>query len=141
MGVSRRRGHARALRARFSAVIERPQVYRGRSSRANPNDLITLAIQVGRYTEKAVSEGSRFEHVIPHDWKGSLDPDVCCRRVVTSLTERERALLFQVLAPLARKPMTDEFLTCGKRHNVIDAVGLAIWSTGSRLAGRFSRTS
>lgn len=121
-------------------VIERPQVYRGRSSPGDPNDLITLAIQVGRYTERATTEGAAtVEHVLPHNWKGSMDADICCHRVANALDEKERALLYSVLAPLARKPMTVEFLTSGKRHNVIDAVGLGIWSVGSRLAGRFTR--
>ncbi len=30
-------------------VIEKPQIYRASKSKADPNDLITLAIQVGRY--------------------------------------------------------------------------------------------
>lgn len=120
-------------------VIERPQVYRSRASKGDPNDLITLAIQVGRYTERAVFAGSTFEHVLPRDWKATVDADVLCHRVVASLTEHERAFLFGVLEPLARKPMILEHLTAGRRHNVIDAVGLAKWSVGSRLAGRFAR--
>lgn len=120
-------------------IIERPQVYRGRSSKGDPNDLITLAIQVGRYTERMVAQGSSVEHVIPHDWKGTVDPDVLCRRVAATLSAPERDLLYRVLAPLARRPMTDEHLTSGRRHNVIDAVGIAKWSVGSRLAGRFTR--
>jgi hypothetical protein len=124
---------------RHPVVIERPQVYRGRGSKGDPNDLITLAIQVGQYKERAERSGSKVELVLPHSWKGTVDPDILCRRVVASLSEVECAVLFRVLAPLARKPMTDEHVTSGKRHNVIDAVGLAIWSTGSRLAGRFTR--
>jgi hypothetical protein len=104
---------------RHPVVIERPQVYRGRGSKGDPNDLITLAIQVGQYKERAERSGSKVELVLPHSWKGTVDPDILCRRVVASLSEVECAVLF--------------------RHNVIDAVGLAIWSTGSRLAGRFTR--
>jgi hypothetical protein len=81
-----------------------------------------------------------MEEILPHDWKGSVCPDILCRRVVASLLPAEYSLIVGVLAPLARKPMTDEFLTSGRRHNVIDAVGLAIWSTGSRLAARFPRS-
>lgn len=122
-------------------VIERPQIYRGRSSKGNPNDLITLAIQVGRYTERVVAQGSKYEHVLPHDWKGSVDSEILCHRVAACLAPCELELLYRVLAPLARKPMTQEHLTAGKRHNVIDAVGIAMWSVGSRLAARFSRAS
>lgn len=122
-------------------VIERPQVYRGRSSKGDPNDLITLAIQVGRYTERFATQGSNVEHILPHAWKGTVDADVLCRRVVAALAPAERDLLLRVLAPLARKQMTDEHLTAGRRHNVIDAVGIAKWSVGSRLAGRFTRAA
>jgi len=118
-------------------IIERPQVYRGRSSKGDPNDLITLAIQVGQYKERCERAQSKVELVLPRDWKGTVDPDVLCHRVVTSLSPSERDCLIRIITPLARKPMTDEHLTAGKRHNVIDAVGLAKWSRGARLPGRF----
>lgn len=116
-------------------VIERPQIYRGRSSRADPNDLITLAIQVGMYTEVFADRG--VEHILPHTWKGTIDPDILCRRVWKSLDAEEQAFLGQVLAPLARKPFNEANLTEGKRHNVIDAVGLAKWSLSRARAGVF----
>lgn len=115
-------------------VIERPQIYRGRASKGDPNDLITLAILVGRYTE-AFSERI-VEHILPHDWKGSVDADVLCRRVVASLSNEERTLLFRVLEPLARKPCSQD-VSAGLRHNVIDAVGIAKWSTKRARAGVF----
>jgi hypothetical protein len=117
-------------------VIERPQIYQGRSSRANPNDLITLAIQVGRYTERFAA-GRDVEHLLPHTWKGTVDPDILCRRVWASLDEREKDLLGSRLSPLAREPFNAENLTEGKRHNVIDAVGLAKWSLKRARAGVF----
>ncbi len=118
-------------------IIERPQVYRDRSSKGDPNDLITLAIQVGRFTERY--QPRSVEHVLPRAWKGTMDPDQLCARVVACLLPREYDRLMPVLAPLARKPMTAEFLTSGRRHNVIDAVGIAKWSVGARLAARFTR--
>lgn len=117
-------------------IVERPQVYKGRASKGDPNDLITLAIQVGQYKERFLSTGRPVEEVIPHTWKGSLDPDICCRRVVASLTESERELLMLVLTPLARAPVHAE-LTAGRRHNVIDAVGIAKWSLRRSRAGVF----
>jgi hypothetical protein len=120
-------------------IIERPQVYRDRSSKGDPNDLITLAIQVGRYTERCEALGAKVEHVLPREWKGTVDPDVLCHRVTRALSESERELLYTALAPLARKPMTTEHLTSGKRHNVIDAVGIAKWAVSGRLPARFTR--
>jgi hypothetical protein len=120
-------------------IIERPQVYAGRMSKGDPNDLITLAIQVGRYTERF--QHLACEHVLPRSWKGTVDADVLCRRVYAVLSEAERAILDPVLVPLARAPFCTENLTKGKRHNVIDAVGLGRWSASQRLAARFSLAS
>jgi len=118
-----------------SVVIERPQIYQGRMSKADPNDIITLAILVGRYTEHFDFFG--VEHILPHTWKGTVDPDVLCHRIVKSLPEDERALLVGVLTPLARTPLEGKGLVAGKRHNVIDAVGLAKWSIKRARAGVF----
>lgn len=115
-------------------IIERPQVYQARLSKGDPNDLITLAIQVGRYTE--AFDAFTVEHVLPHDWKGTVDPDVLCHRVVASLDDAERALLFRVLEPLSRTSLAKD-VTAGTRHNVIDAVGLGKWSLKRGRAGIF----
>ncbi len=115
-------------------IIERPQIYP--RSKGNPNDLITLAIQVGRYTERLALRGCAVEHVLPHTWKGSLDPDICCRRIYASLTPDDLLVLNPKLAPLARKSLADD-ITAGTRHNVIDAVGIAKWSIKRARAGVF----
>lgn len=115
-------------------VIERPQIYP--RSKGDPNDLITLAIQVGRYKERYLARGCSVEEILPHTWKGSLDGDVCCRRIFASLSPEERAVLDPKLAPLARKPLSED-IVAGKRHNVIDAVGLAKWSLKRARAGVF----
>lgn len=119
-------------------IIEKPQIYRGRASKGDPNDLITLAIQVGRYTERFLAHGCEVEHVLPHDWKGSIVPDVCLRRIYASLSQLERNTADPVLAPLARKPLSEETLEEGKRHNVLDAIGIGKWSVKRSRAGVFT---
>lgn len=114
-------------------IIERPQIYP--RSKGDPNDLITLAIQVGRYSERFANR--EVEHMLPHTWKGTVDPDILCRRVWASLDAREKDLLGARLEPLARKPFSDKTLTEGRRHNVIDAVGIAKWSLSRARAGVF----
>jgi len=109
-------------------LVERPQIYRGRTSKADPNDLITLAIQVGRYKERFMSRGCSVEEVIPHTWKGNVDPDILCNRIVASLSSEERALLDTSLLSVAK----------GKQHNVIDAVGLGKWSVKRTRAAVFA---
>jgi hypothetical protein len=118
-------------------IVEKPQVYQGRASKGDPNDLIKLAIGVGRYLERYCMYST--ETVLPREWKGTVDPDVLCRRVAKSLVSSERDILDRVLEPLARAKLTEETLTSGKRHNVIDAIGLVKWSVGSRLVARFQR--
>ncbi len=118
-------GDPRHLRTRpFSKVlIEKPQVYPGCSAKKS-NDLITLAIMVGRYAE--VHSDKPVEFILPHEWKGSIDADVCTRRIVTSLSNDERSLLKAKLPGLVSKD-----------HNAIDAVGLAKWSLRRSRAGVF----
>ncbi len=120
-------------------IIECPKVYPARLSKGDPNNLITLAVQVGQYKERF--KAWPVELVFPREWKGTVDPDVLCRRVYAALSAEDRATLDHVLAPLARSPFAPETLTAGKRHNVIDAVGLARWAVGSRLAARFNVAS
>jgi len=108
-------------------LVERPQIYRGRASKADPNDLITLAIQVGRYKERFMSRGCSVEEIIPHTWKGTVDPDVLCNRIVSSLTDDERCVLDSALLSVAKS----------KQHNVIDAVGLGKWSVHRSRAAVF----
>lgn len=108
-------------------VVERPQIYRGRASKADPNDLITLAILVGRLTERYSARGCHVEHILPHDWKGSVDGDVLVRRIEASLDTVELEVLHRKLASVPK----------GKRHNVIDAIGLGKWSLVRARAGVF----
>lgn len=122
-------GDPPAIEPGTSVIIERPQVYEARRSPGDPNDLITLAIQVGRYTERMHAQGaSTVSHVLPRAWKGTLDPDVICRRAANCLSSQELELLHAALRPLARRPLDDVSLSSGKRHNVLDAVGLGRWS-------------
>lgn len=110
-------------------IIERPQIYPGRGTRVNPNDLITLAIQVGEYTEFFRSRGCAIEHVLPHCWKGSVDPDVLCRRIVAALPSAEASRLDSCISNVPKS----------KQHNVIDAVGIAKWSVLRSRGGVFAR--
>lgn len=106
-------------------LIERPRVHK---NTPRPDDIITLAITVGRLKERFMARGCSVEEVIMHTWKGSVDPDVCCRRIVASLSSEERALLDAALLSVAK----------GKQHNVIDAVGLGKWSVKRTRAAVFA---
>jgi hypothetical protein len=97
------------------AVIEKPQVYRRALSKGDPNDLITLAVQVGRYAERLEHGGARVDLVTPAEWKGQVPKDVHHQRIRKELTGRESDAVDLAGAPSR------------KLHNVLDAVGLGLW--------------
>lgn len=86
-------------------IIELPQVYR--KDKANPNDLITLAVRVGRYVERV---GCPVDLIAPATWKGQLSKEVTKRRLQAALSPGE----------LLNIPHAS-------RHDVWDAVGLGRW--------------
>lgn len=96
-------------------IIECPQVYSARLSKGDPNDLIKLAVRVGRYAEY-------FEHVhkaklvlvLPAEWKGQLPKEVTEVRARESLCETERARVGVCMRDIAKS----------KQHNVWDAISL-----------------
>jgi len=98
-------------------VVEKPQVYRSRKSRGDPNDLIDVAVFAGCVLGAADAAEERFAHelVVPRDWKGTIDKDVMIRRVLAWLREDERGVFERAGAPASLA------------HNVVDAVGLGIW--------------
>lgn len=106
-------------------VIERPQVYVRRNSKSDPNDLITLAIQVGRYTERFETRGARVFHVLPSLWKGQTTKDVCHAQWWPGFDAREQAMIKQRGQALSEKA----------RGDMLDAICLAKWAFKN---GKFS---
>lgn len=96
-----------------SAVIEVPQVYGRRRSPVDPNDLIAVAVTVGRAAQQFFA--GRVDLVQPHTWKGSVPKDVMLNRIVSKLDDGERLILHSAKVPASL------------RHNLIDAVGLGLW--------------
>lgn len=94
-------------------VIEVPQVYPGQQQKGDQNDLIDLAVTVGRYAEHATSHRFVVTLVKPREWKGQLPKDVCWQRVSETLTAHERE-------NVARVPKS-------QAHNMHDAIGLGTW--------------
>lgn len=93
-----------------SVYIECPRIYP--TGTPNPNDLIKLAVMVGRYAEFFEVYGLDVTLVAPSGWKGQLPKAVTERRV------------------RARFPDVDRWLVGvpkGKQHNILDAVGIACY--------------
>lgn len=103
------------------AILERPQVYRQAQQKGDPNDLITLAIQLGRYVERLEAAGTKTALVLPSAWKGQVPKDVHHRRIVAKLSPAEASRVASRLERVAES----------KRHNVLDAVGLAKWAAAN----------
>lgn len=100
------------------ALIELPQVYPHQKKRVDPNNLITLAVRVGRYQERLEKGGVKVDLVLPTTWKGQVEKLIHHRRVDATLGAAERATVTLLAGvPGAR----------GYSEDVWDAVALAKW--------------
>ncbi len=102
-------------------VIEVPRIYPGGRGKGDPNQIVDLAYQAGRIAGSAPF--ATIRRVFPAQWKGQVDPDVMCSRILGFLSCEEEALFL----PIPK----------GIRHNAIDAAGLGLWILG--LMGRGGR--
>lgn len=95
-------------------VIELPLVYLGGRSKVNPNDLIKLAFRTGRIT--AGIPNSKVEFVRPVSWKGGVPDSVLYKRITSKLNDKEA------------KALPD--IGKSRLHNVLDAIGIGLYSLG-----------
>lgn len=103
------------------AIIELPQVRtRGRGRTPRASDIVACAITCGRVAQ-ALGPKATIEMVDPHDWKHSVDADVMLGRIESKLDQAERVILQRV----QRSGVPASLM-----HNVIDAVGIALWGSG-----------
>lgn len=106
-----------------AAIIEKPKVYPARNSKGDPNDLITLAVQVGTYVGVLKHLGvANVLLVEPREWKGTLPKEIHHPRVWSILSAREQTVVTKAMLAL----------TESIRHNGMDAVGLAKWAFTNR---------
>ncbi len=97
------------------AVIEKPQVYTQRKMKGDANDLITIALVAGYCA--SFFENSEF--VLPRTWKGTVDKDVMCKRIVNRwMNEREQEILGSKGIPKSQI------------NNTIDAIGVGLHHLG-----------
>ena len=65
-----------------AAVIEKPKIYPARNSKGDPNDLITLALQVGGYRDVLKHLGIASVVLMePREWKGTIPKEIHHARV------------------------------------------------------------
>lgn len=121
-------------RARYAnvALIEKPRIYPGPKQKADPNDIITLAVRAGEIAGKFRAENTAMtvQYVYPQDWKRGLSKEITKSRLLEpwgpsrmpTLSDRERGMITNVLA-----------LPQSKQHNALDAIGIALFGAGRKL--------
>jgi len=100
----------------MTVTIEKPQVYP--RMKVPPNDLIALAITVGRMSALAEARFADVQLVTPHEWKGSTPKDIHNARVLNALSSKE----------LETVKIADREVPKGQRNNMIDAIGIGLFA-------------
>ncbi len=109
-------------------ILERPQYYPG-NGKGDPNDLITLAIQVGEYLEFYSRRGAAVYMVLPRVWKGQVPKQIHHARLFSALSPREQNIV----------SICGAAVPASKRHNMMDAVGLGLWKLDRVKCGAASQ--
>ena len=89
------------------AIIEYPVF---RKSTQNPESIIKLSCAVGAYTSILQTAGFDVRWVKPSTWKGTVPKHIFTKRILARLSSEEKALFNN------------------KDHNIVDAVGIGLWS-------------
>lgn len=95
-------------------VVEFPQVYRQTQQKGDPNDLLFLSMVSG-FVIQELFLTPQIDLPSPKIWKGTVPKSIHNERILSQLDEAESALFDQTKVPT------------GKRHNLIDAVGIGLW--------------
>jgi hypothetical protein len=106
-------------------VIEKPAWHKkAGKSPAIVDDLIDLAIEVGKLQERYENDDIGVELVRASRWKGQVPKEIMSQRIYEALTRREVERL-----PLKARSKTS---TSARSHddNILDAVGLGLWKLG-----------
>lgn len=103
-------------------VVERPMIYPGGRQKARPRDVITLALKAGEVAGAWRSAtGCDITYHEPDEWKGgAISKDMHQPRIWAALRDEEQEILSQACKGKA----------AGKRHNIIDAVGIGLYAVG-----------
>lgn len=100
-------------------LIEYQQIYaHGRARTRNAADILSVTLTAGRIAQAIGPHAGAPRFVLPHEWKGSVRADVMLGRIVAILSSSERDILHATQVPRTLL------------HNVVDAIGLGLWSVG-----------
>lgn len=109
----------------MATVIEYPEIYTSvRSWKGNPNNIRDLAAVAFAI---ATEVDYKYDHypslVLPRLWKGQVPKDCHHARILAGLTATQRRSVEAALAKVAPS----------LRHNLLDALGLALWRLSARV--------
>lgn len=90
------------------------------------NALIRESVTLGGFRRNALQVGATVEEVLPRTWKGTLPKRAMLRVIVAALDADERRLVKALGLPASLV------------HNVLDAIGLVLWSYDRLDVRRFS---
>lgn len=102
-------------------IIEHPVIYPGGRTR-DPNSIVKLAVDAGEWAGRYRSKGANIRFVLPRDWKGTIDDEVCNRRALERLDDGEKQA-YEDAVRAQRIPSK-------KRHNVLNAIGIGLFAIG-----------
>jgi hypothetical protein len=93
-------------------IIECPRIYTARLMKGDPNNIVTLAVQVGRYIERYGSRG--FTSVFPGEWKQQQSKGA------------HHPKIFKALSPVAQEIVRKAGKGMGEKAlgDMFDAIGL-----------------
>lgn len=103
-------------------VIEQPVSYP--NSPVDPNDLIEIAVMGAEVAGRFIRPGGKIVHVKPNEWKGTVPKEITAARTREILSDIENVRMDEWLSKHKR----------GIRHNLLDAVGIGLFTLGR--AGR-----
>lgn len=113
-------------------VIELPKFYPpkayGSAAKAYNvgNALIRESVTLGGFKRNAEQLGATVEEVLPRTWKGTIPKKSMLKNIWAALDSDERALVKALGLPASLV------------HNVLDAIGLVLWSYNRLDVKRFS---
>ncbi len=104
--------------------IESQRIYP--HSHADPNDILKLAQDAGRWAGIYAAVGVEAFYVEPSTWKGQVPKAIHHPRIWGALTAPEQAIVASAGKGVAPS----------KRHNMMDAVGIGLWVRNRRKGAR-----
>ncbi len=99
-----------------SLIIEVPKIYTARMMKGDPNNIVTLALQVGRYIERFGTNG--LHTVYPNEWKGTQTKGAHHPKIFMALSDKEKEIVRCAGSGLHEKALGDMF----------DALGLGLYA-------------